>query len=83
MAERKQSQCRQCWGPSLSRINSASGQQRATERTKTTGPFHFAQPVVILTCPCGIRHFPHNKVSIIETLWALSGSLTEGRIVAR
>jgi uncharacterized membrane protein YqiK len=30
----------------------------------------------------GVRYIPHNKVGIVEKLWASRGSLTEGRIVA-
>jgi len=39
--------------------------------------------LAILAWMCGIRYIPHNKVGIIEKLWSPSGSLTEGRIVAR
>jgi uncharacterized membrane protein YqiK len=30
----------------------------------------------------GVRYIPHNKVGIVEKLWAAKGSLTDGRIVA-
>ena len=30
----------------------------------------------------GVRYIPHNKVGIVEKLWASKGSLTEGRIIA-
>ena len=30
----------------------------------------------------GIRYIPHNKVGIVEKLWASKGSLREGRILA-
>src|SRR5882724_8718753 len=39
--------------------------------------------LAVLAWLCGIRYIPHNKVGIIEKLWSPSGSLTEGRIVAR
>ncbi|HXI83411.1 MAG TPA: SPFH domain-containing protein [Verrucomicrobiae bacterium] len=38
---------------------------------------------VILAWLFGVRYIPHNKVGVIEKLWSSSGSLTEGRIVAR
>ena len=30
----------------------------------------------------GVRYIPHNKVGIVEKLWASKGSLSEGRIIA-
>jgi uncharacterized membrane protein YqiK len=39
--------------------------------------------LAIFAWMCGIRYIPHNKVGVIEKLWSPSGSLTEGRIVAR
>src|SRR5882724_617913 len=39
--------------------------------------------LVILAWLFGVRYIPHNKVGVIEKLWSSSGSLTEGRIVAR
>src|SRR6266446_2462505 len=38
---------------------------------------------VILAWLFGVLYIPHNKVGVIEKLWSSSGSLTEGRIVAR
>lgn len=42
-------------------------------------------PIVsaLLMWICGVRYIPHQKVGVIEKLWSPSGSLTEGRIVAR
>ena len=39
--------------------------------------------LAILAWLCGIRYIPHNRVGIIEKLWSPSGSLAEGRIIAR
>jgi hypothetical protein len=39
--------------------------------------------LAILAWMCGIRYIPHNKVGVIEKLWSPSGSLGEGRIIAR
>lgn len=30
----------------------------------------------------GVRYIPHNKVGVVEKLWASKGSLTDGRIIA-
>jgi uncharacterized membrane protein YqiK len=38
--------------------------------------------ILILLRLLGIRYIPNNRVGIVEKLWSLKGSLTEGRIVA-
>jgi uncharacterized membrane protein YqiK len=37
---------------------------------------------LVATWLLGVRYIPHNKVGIVEKLWASKGSLTEGRIIA-
>ena len=38
--------------------------------------------LVLLRWLLGVRYIPHHKVGVVERLWSLGGSLSEGRIIA-
>jgi uncharacterized membrane protein YqiK len=39
--------------------------------------------VLLVSWLGGVRYIPHSRVGIVEKLWSLRGSLTEGRIIAQ
>jgi uncharacterized membrane protein YqiK len=38
--------------------------------------------LLLLQWLLGVRYIPHHKVGVVERLWSLAGSLSEGRIIA-
>ena len=39
--------------------------------------------LLLLQWLLGVRYIPHHKIGVVERLWSLAGSLSEGRIIAR